>query len=151
KTWDNVLFIGGFVPALIFGVAMGNVLQGVPFRFDPDMQIYYTGSFFALLNPFAILAGLVSVTMLTTHGATWLQLKTAGAINDRPRRIGIIAALATVVLYVLAGIMMHLAIKGYVITNTVVTTGPSYPLLKTVAIESGAWFTNYAAAPILWV
>src|ERR1700751_3165148 len=49
--WDWALFIGGFVPSLIFGVAVGNVLQGVPFRFDDDMRIYYEGSFFALLNP----------------------------------------------------------------------------------------------------
>ena len=150
KSWDTALFIGGFVPALIFGVAMGNVLQGVPFRFAPDMQIYYTGSFFALLNPFAILAGLISVTMLTTHGATWLQLKTAGAITDRTRRIGIIAALATAVLYALAGVVMHLFVKGYAITSPVVTTGPSYPLLKTVGVSSDAWFANYAAVPALW-
>ena len=43
--WDIALFIGGFVPALIFGVAMGNVLQGVPFRFSDDMHIFYEGSF----------------------------------------------------------------------------------------------------------
>lgn len=150
KTWDIALFIGGFVPALIFGVAMGNVLQGVPFRFAPDMQIYYTGTFFGLLNPFAILAGLISVAMLTTHGTTWLQLKTAGAINDRTRKIGIVAALATAVLYVLAGVMLHLFVKGYAITSTVVTTGPSYPLLKSVETSAGAWFANYAAVPALW-
>jgi cytochrome d ubiquinol oxidase subunit II len=150
KTWDTTLFIGGFVPALIFGVAVGNVLQGVPFRFDPDMQIYYTGSFFGLLNPFALLAGVISVTMLTTHGATWLQLKTAGAITDRTRRIGIVAALATAVLYAAAGFIMHLFVKGYVITSAISTTGPSYPLSKTVGVEAGAWFTNYAAVPSLW-
>lgn len=151
STWDKVLFIGGFVPALIFGVAMGNVLQGVPFHFAPDMQIYYTGSFFGLLNPFAILAGLISVTMLTTHGATWLQLKTAGAISDRTRRIGITTAIATIVLYIVAGVLLNQYVKGYVITSDVVTTGASYPLLKTVGVASGAWFTNYAAAPVLWV
>jgi cytochrome d ubiquinol oxidase subunit II len=151
KTWDVALFIGGFVPALIFGVAMGNVLQGVPFRFAPDMQIYYTGTFFELLNPFGILAGLVSVAMLCTHGATWVQLKTAGAVNDRTRRVGIIAAIVTAILFVLAGVYLHLAVKGYVITSPINTSGPSYPLLKTVSFSETAWFTNYDAQPILWI
>lgn len=151
KTWDAALFIGGFVPALIFGVAMGNVLQGVPFRFEPDMQMYYTGSFFGLLNPFGILAGLISVTMLTTHGATWLQLKTAGAINERTRKIGIITALVTVVLYVIAGFWLYAGIKGYAITSAIHTTAPSYPLAKTAAMAEGAWFANYMAAPVLWL
>ena len=84
--WDWVLFVGGFVPALIFGVAMGNVLQGVPFRIEDDMQIFYDGSFFGLLNPYALLAGLVSVAMLVMHGAAWLQLKTSGTVAERARR-----------------------------------------------------------------
>lgn len=150
KTWDMALFVGSFIPSLIFGVAMGNVLQGVPFRFDPDMQMYYTGSFFALLNPFALLAGVISVTMLITHGATWLQLKTAGDINARTRRIGIISALATAVLFVVAGFVMHATVNGYSITSAIVTTGPSYPLLKTVGVSTDAWFANYAAQPALW-
>lgn len=151
KSWDIALFVGSFVPSLIFGVAMGNVLQGVPFRFDPDMQFHYTGSFFGLLNPFALLAGVISVTMLITHGATWLQLKTAGAINARTRRVGIITALITAVLYPVAGFILHTSIKGFAITSPVVTTGPSYPLLKSVAVSQDAWFANYAAAPILWI
>src|SRR4029077_5952705 len=65
-TWDWALFIGGLVPALIFGVALGNVLQGVPFHLDDDLRAFYTGGFFDLLNPFALLCGLVSVLMLTT-------------------------------------------------------------------------------------
>ncbi len=69
KGWDWALFVGGFVPALIFGVAVGNTLQGVPFRLDEDLRIFYDGSFFGLLNPFALLCGLLSVAMLVTHGA----------------------------------------------------------------------------------
>ena len=92
--WDWALFIGGFVPALIFGVAIGNVLQGVPFRFDADMRIFYDGSFFGLLNPFALLCGLVSVAMLVMHGSAWLQLKTQGPVAERARAYGSVAALA---------------------------------------------------------
>ena len=73
--WDWGLFAGGFVPALVFGVAFGNLLQGVPFELNELSQATYTGSFFALLNPFALLCGVLSLAMLVTHGANWLQMK----------------------------------------------------------------------------
>jgi cytochrome d ubiquinol oxidase subunit II len=146
--WDWALFVGGFVPALVFGVAMGNVLQGVPFRLAPDMQIFYEGGFFGLLNPFAVLAGLVSVAMLVMHGASWLTLKTDGAVAVRTRRYGIVAAMATIALYAVAGLALWGFVDGYRITGAVVTNGPSNPLFKTVqAHAAGAWFANYAAHP----
>lgn len=148
--WDWVLCIGGLVPALIFGVAMGNVLQGVPFRFAPDMRIFYEGSFLGLLNPYALLAGLVSLAMLLMHGAAWLLLKTEGAVAGRARRFGIVAALATAALYVLAGVLLAKFVPGYQITAGIVDNGPSNPLLKTVVQAPGAWFANYAAHPALW-
>src|SRR5215467_1833144 len=73
--WDWALFIGGLVPAPIFGVAFGNVLQGVPFRLDDDLRAIYSGGFIDLLNPFALLCGLVSIAMLTTHGAVYVWMK----------------------------------------------------------------------------
>jgi cytochrome d ubiquinol oxidase subunit II len=146
--WDWALFAGGLVPALIFGVAMGNVLQGVPFRLAPDMQIFYDGSFFGLLNPFALLCGLVSVAMLVMHGAGWLALKTDGAVAARARGWGIGAALATVLLYAAAGAVLWTFVDGYRITSEVITTGASNPLFKTVqAGAGGAWFANYTAHP----
>jgi cytochrome d ubiquinol oxidase subunit II len=132
---------------LIFGVAVGNVLQGVPFRFTGDMHILYEGSFFALLNPFALLCGLVSVAMLVMHGASWLLLKTQGPIAERARRYGIVAALATIALYALAGVLLASFIGGYRITSIVDGIGPSNPMLKTVDLHAGAWFVNYAAHP----
>ena len=147
-TWDWALFVGGFVPALIFGVAMGNVLQGVPFRIEPDMQIFYEGGFFGLLNPFALLCGLVSVAMLVMHGAAWLVLKTDDLVASRARNWGIRAALATVLLYGVAGVLLWNVVDGYRITSELVTIGPSNPLFKTVqANAAGTWFANYAAHP----
>ncbi len=145
--WDGVLFFSGLVPALIFGVAVGNVLQGVPFRFATDMHIHYDGSFFGLLNPFALLCGLVSVAMMAMHGAAWLQLKTAGPVAERSRRYGMAAAAATLVLYAAAGFWLAAGIGGYRITSVVDTVGPSNPLLKSVELHAGAWFANYAAHP----
>ena len=66
--WDWGIFIGSFVPAVVFGVAFGNLLQGVPFHMDEYMRLFYTGNFFQLLNPFGLLAGVVSLTMLVTGG-----------------------------------------------------------------------------------
>ncbi len=145
--WDWVLFFSGLVPALIFGVAVGNVLQGVPFRFDGDMHIFYDGSFFGLLNPFALLCGLVSVAMLVMHGAAWLVLKTEGEVAARARRYGIWAALATIALYALAGVLLLVFVGGYRITSVVDAVGPSNPMLKTAELQAGAWFANYAAHP----
>ncbi|MBB4404005.1 MULTISPECIES: cytochrome d ubiquinol oxidase subunit II [Rhizobium/Agrobacterium group] len=146
--WDWALFIGGFVPALIFGVAIGNVLQGVPFHLNDDLRIFYDGTtLFELLNPYAILCGLVSVAMLIMHGAAWLVLKTDGPVAARARGFGSIAALATTVLFALGGVFLWLGIDGYRFTSEVVTDGPSNPLSKTVEVAGGVWFDNYAAHP----
>ncbi|WP_349959665.1 cytochrome d ubiquinol oxidase subunit II [Rhizobium sp. ZPR3] len=145
--WDWALFVGGFVPSLIFGVAVGNVLQGVPFRFDDDMRIFYEGSFFALLNPYALLCGLLSVAMLVMHGAAWLLVKTDGVVAERARRFGIVAALAVIVLFALGGLFLWLDIDGYRIASAIDVAGPSNPLLKTVEHSAGAWLGNYNVHP----
>ena len=148
SSWDWALFGGGAVPALIFGVAMGNVLQGAPFRFNEDLMIFYDGTFFGLLNPFALLAGLVSIAMLTMHGAAWLQLKAEGPVQLRARKIGSVAALVTIVAYLLAGAWMATGISGYAISGTVVTEGPSNPLLGEV-MRTSSWFAAYSERP--WI
>ncbi|MEJ5083713.1 cytochrome d ubiquinol oxidase subunit II [Ochrobactrum sp. MYb379] len=149
--WDWALFIGGFVPSLIFGVAVGNVLQGVPFRFNGDLQIFYDGTFFGLLNPFALLCGLLSVAMLVMHGASWLVLKTTGTVQARARSYGSVAAITTTALYVLAGVISWMWVSGYKITSTVVPDGPSNPLRKVVELDHAAWFDNYMNYPVLLI
>lgn len=149
--WDWALFVGGFVPSLIFGVAVGNVLQGVPFRLDSDLRIFYDGTFFGLLNPFALLCGLLSVAMLVMHGAAWLVLKTKGPVAQRARGFGSIAAIATIALFALGGLWLKMGIDGYAITSKILTTGPSNPLAKTATHQAGAWLANYAAHPWLLI
>lgn len=147
RNWDWALFVGGFVPALIFGVAVGNVLQGVPFRLGSDLRIFYDGSFFGLLNPFALLCGLLSVAMLAMHGANWLVLKSSGPVAARARSFARIAALATIGLYALGGLALWLFVDGYRITSAIDPSGPSNPLAKTVETSAGGWFANYATHP----
>ncbi len=151
NAWDWVLCVSGIVPALIFGVAVGNVLLGVPFRLEPDLRIYYEGTFFGLLTPFALLCGLVSLSMLVMHGAAWLVFKTEGHVAARAARWGSLAAVLTTALFALAGVWIAMGIQGYEITSTVNPTGPSNPLFKTAGVAEGAWMGNFKAAPWLWL
>ena len=149
SNWDRALFVGGFVPALIFGVAFGNLLQGVPFYFAEDMRIFYTGSFWALLNPFALLAGLISVSMLIMHGSVYLQLRTVDDINQRCKSMVSVFAILTLVLFAIAGVWVA-NIDGYQITSEVLPNAPSNPLTKLGAKGLGLWLANYANYPMLW-
>lgn len=148
--WDWGLFAGGAVPALVFGVAFGNLLQGVPFEFNEIGQVTYTGSFFALLNPFALLCGVLSLTMLVTHGANWLQMKTTAALRDRVSSISQIGAGITIITFVLAGAWLYFK-DGYVVNSAIDHFAASSPVGKNVSVETAAWFKNFAEMPILWI
>jgi cytochrome d ubiquinol oxidase subunit II len=147
STWDWGLFIGGAVPPIIFGVAFGNLLQGVPFRFDDLMMSTYNGSFWQLLNPFALLAGAISLGMIVFQGATYLMLRTEGDIYRRARRSGMLAGALTLLLFGLAGVWVATGIDGYIITSAIDGNALPDPLLKTVAIKTGAWMLNYNRYP----
>ena len=147
SAWDWALFAGGIIPSLIFGVAFGNLLLGVPFEFDDTLRSTYTGSFFGLLTPFALISGLLSVAMLLTHGATWLQLKTDGNLRARAQLVATGLSITTAVLFALAGVYLAFGVDGYVLTSSIDTLATSNPLHKTVAIESGAWLSNYSTYP----
>ena len=146
--WDWALFTGGFVPALIFGVAVGNVLVGAPFRMNDDMRIFWDGNFFGLLNPFALLCGLLSVTMLFLHGAAWLSMKAEyGPVRDRARTFAPIFAFASIILFALAGAWVAFGDLGYQVTNMVAPDGPANPRLTETVREGGAWLANYGRYP----
>jgi cytochrome d ubiquinol oxidase subunit II len=149
--WDWGLFVGGAVPALIFGVAFGNLLLGVPFHFEDNLMPVYTGSFWALLNPFALLAGVVSLSMLTFHGANYLMIRTEGAIHARARTASLIFGTVMLAAFAGAGVWVSAGMPGYLITSVVDAGALPNPLDKTVAIQSGAWLTNFQKAPLLWL
>jgi cytochrome bd ubiquinol oxidase subunit II len=98
--WDWAFSIGSLLPAVLFGVAFGNVLRGVPI----DSYQMWTGSFFGLLNPYAILVGLLSLCLFTMHGAIYLSMKTDGDLRERTAAWIPKSWMATVGLYVLATI-----------------------------------------------
>lgn len=147
STWDWGLFIGGAVPALIFGVAFGNLLLGVPFQYDEFLRPTYTGSFWGLLNPFALLAGVVSLSMLVMHGAVWLQLRTEQMIADRAGRAAQVASLVLIAAFALAGVWVALGVDGYRIVSMPATDALPNPLAKVVALGEGSWLSNYGRYP----
>ncbi|MGO4707312.1 cytochrome d ubiquinol oxidase subunit II [Microvirga sp. 2MCAF38] len=145
--WDGALFIAGVVPSLVLGVAVGNVLLGVPFRLDETLRAHYDGHFFGLLTPFALLCGLVSLSMIVAHGAAVIGLRTEGVQAERARIYGRYAALTAAVLFVLGGLWATFGLDGYTVTSVQDTLGPSNPLRKTVATVPGAWMNGYALRP----
>ncbi len=147
QTWDGVLFIGGVVPALVFGVAVGNVLLGAPFHFTDALRPVYTGGFFALLSPFAVLAGLVSVALLVAHGAAMLVMKTEGAIAARAAHYGGIAGLCGALLFIAAGIWIATGIDGFRVDSLIDGAMASNPLRKQVTHAPGLWMANYTSMP----
>jgi len=148
--WDYALFAGGIVPALVFGVAFGNLFEGVPFGFDGDLRMHSTITLFSLLNPFALLVGLVSLSMIVLHGAVWLNLKTDAAVKARAHTIIPYAALVFAILFALAGFWLS-RLQGFQIAGQIAYDGPSNPLNKTVTLVPGGWFANAALYPALWL
>jgi cytochrome d ubiquinol oxidase subunit II len=147
SAWDWGLFVGGFVPALIFGVAVGNVLQGVPFHFDELHRPAHDGGFLGLLNPFALMTGLLAVVMLTMHGGIYLALKAEGVLAQRASRIAAGAAIVLVVLFAVAGLWAGFGIDGYRIIEGAARYGPSNPLAKQVEVVPVEWLHNYITRP----
>lgn len=148
NAWDWALFAGGFIPALVFGIAFGNLLQGVPFQFDHNMRLIYSGGFFNLLNPFAFLCGLVSLSMLIAHGAAFIKMKTKDTIARRASIALRIASFVTVILFLITGIVIATIINGYQITNPAPVDGVANPMLKSVVVgTNGYWLTNYGKYP----
>lgn len=143
------MFVGGLVPALILGVAVNNVLLGAPFHLDDTLRAFYTGNFFQLLMPFALLSGLVSLGMIVTQGAAVIAGRTNGPVADHARSYGTWAGLATMVLFALSELWVAFGIDGYAIISMVDANVAINPLGKIVALVHGGWVTNYSVYP--WV
>jgi cytochrome bd ubiquinol oxidase subunit II len=135
STWDWLIFAGSFLPALLAGVAVTNLLEGVPI----DAHMNYVGGFWNLLNPYALLGGLVFLAVLTLHGAIFLSLKTSGEISLRAQTWASrlwAPAVALVALYI---------IGGYFATDLFARLGVdpgTAPLGAGAALLAAGWFIN---------
>jgi cytochrome d oxidase, subunit II (cydB) len=150
-TWDGLLCFSGIVSSLVFGVAVGNALQGVPFALEAGtLRPVYEGSFLALFNPFALLAGALSLAMLAMHGAVLAAWRTEDPMAGRARAWGIACALATLALFVAGGFWVAGGLAGYRLAAPVDSGAMSNPLAKDVVVRAGGWMANFHAWPIAW-
>ncbi|END1884698.1 cytochrome d ubiquinol oxidase subunit II [Escherichia albertii] len=149
--WDWGIFIGSIVPPFIFGVIIGNLLQGVPFHIDKWMRITYTDSVFSLFNPFALLTGIIALCIVTMHGGAYLLLRTSGNVHIRSRVCVQTAGILVSVLFLIAAWFLIKNIDGFVLTSVIDHEAPSDPLGKTVIQVPGAWLNNYHHHPLLWL
>jgi len=149
--WDYALFLGGAIPALVIGIYFGNLLQGLPFHFDENFRSFYTGTLADFLNPFAFMVGLVSLSMLVMHGATFLLIKTEGVLQQRALKASRVAAMLTIVSFSLAGLWLMTGIEGFRIIGEVDHYAASAPFGLNVAHETGAWMSNFHDYPWMWL
>jgi cytochrome d ubiquinol oxidase subunit II len=150
RGWDIALTLGGALPALLFGVAFANLFLGVPFHFDSLQRPVVGGSFFSLLHPFALLGGVISLSMLILHGNAYAAFKVGEPMAARARLLGRIAALVFLLAFLGAGFWVYSALGGYEVRGLIDHAGPSDPTRKTVAIVAGAWLNNFQLWPWMW-
>lgn len=148
--WDWSLFLGSALPAILLGVALGNLLQGIPFTFDDTMRPDYGGTLLDLISPFSLLCGLTSLLLMIAHGGNWLVYKTEGTLQHRAASIACIASAMTVALFLFGGFLTSTSIDGLVIISGVNPSGIANPFTKTVDVYVGAWLTNFKTYPSLW-
>jgi cytochrome d ubiquinol oxidase subunit II len=133
RTWDGMIFFGSLIPAILWGITMGNLIHGVPI----DGTMTYTGSFWNLLNPFALMCGLSSLLIFTMHGAIFLNLKTEDVIEARA-----MAAARQLWPYALASVIIT-AVVGFLTTNIfdrVMITNVVLMLITGAALLTAGWF-----------
>jgi len=139
STWDWMIFVGSALPALLWGVAMANLLLGVPI----DASKTYVGGFFNLLNPWALVCGLTTLVGFTLHGALFLRLKTSGAVSERAEAAARMLWLPAIVLLVVA------LFAGYFVTGVFSRLGAVpilVPVLAGAAGLAAGWFLRRGRA-----
>lgn len=147
RTWDWALFISAVVPVFVFGVAFGNCFVGFPFYFDPaTLRSFYTGGLLDLLNPYALLSGVVSVLMVLMHGSVYLQRRTEGHLRKLAFKIHIITAILLLIGFTVSGLLLMYHQIGYkLISSAAVPTND--PLKNVVTSGVGYWIQTYDEYP----
>lgn len=151
NVWDWALVVSGTVPMIVYGAGVGNMLQGVPFHFNWDLTSYYTGSFLALFNPFALLCGVLSFSLAVYMGGVMLTGRSEpGPLQDRAQRAATAGIAVAFALFTIGGLWTtHL--MGYRLAHAPAAGLAQTPLQQTVALGKGAWLDNYRAIPALWL
>ncbi len=147
KMWDWALFFSGIIPVFIFGVALGNCFLGFPFYFDPHTyREFYTGNFWQLLSPYALLSGAVSVVMVLMHGSVFLQRRTEGHLRKLAFKVHLICAILLLIGFTASGLLLMLHTIGYkLISSAAIPT--QEPLQNVVQTGPGFWIQTYSQYP----
>jgi len=149
SSWDWALFAGGLVPSVVLSLAVGNVIQGLPFQLDSELRSVYAGSFWDLFNPFALLSVVVGVSLLCLHGAVFLHWRTEAELAERARRVIVWGSIVFALSFIVAGVWLAFGQDGYLITSDIVANSSVNPLSKTVSKDIGLWLHNYSVTPAL--
>lgn len=151
QRWDIAIVIASIIPALLWGVAFANIVRGVPIERSAQGNLEYVGGFFNLLNPYALLGGVVTLTVFLTHGAIFLSLKTAGEIRERARgfaiKFGLIAAVAAVAFLVWTNLMLPELNNIVLALSAVVALSWLAGLYSTLKVREG-WAFIFSAVAI---
>lgn len=151
QRWDIAIVIASIIPALLWGVAFANIVRGVPIERSAQGNLEYVGGFFDLLNPYALLGGVVTLTVFLTHGAIFLSLKTAGEIRERARgfaiKFGLIAAVAAVAFLVWTNLMLPELNNIVLALSAVVALSWLAGLYSTLKVREG-WAFIFSAVAI---
>ena len=148
RTWDYSLFISGFLPIFLFGIAMGNILMGISFYFDNDLRSHPVGGFFSYIKIYTLICGLVSLCILLFHACLFIQSKTEGALSDKSRNSARSFALLFIISFSIAGYWTLNSIQGFEVVSSP-SPGESFsPVLKKVITGQGLWAGNYQKYPL---
>lgn len=149
--WDIAFLVSGFVPMFVYGAAIGNVIQGVGYHFLWTGQYIQDESFWTyLLNPFAILCGLMSVALSVQQGGAMLMLRATDDIYARSKAYGSLGGIVAAILFVIGGVCVYF-MKGFMLTAPVDPNMPANPLHgQKVIMQDGAWMHNFTHYPVLW-
>jgi cytochrome bd ubiquinol oxidase subunit II len=153
RAWVRCL--AGAVPSLLMGVAVGNLFLGIPLTLDTASRVIYSGGVLNLLSPFALLCGVVSLTMMILNGACYAARKTNGEVEtngvvlQRAAHTGIAAAGLFVIAFVASGVAVMFWLEGYRIIGDVNAVA-AHPHMAAISHSPGAWLDNYVKHPWLW-
>ena len=147
---DSFIFFCGMFPSLVFGIAFGNLLVGIPFYIEDDGGLAFHGTMWNLLNLFSLSVGLLCVSLFITQGAIFLQMHTEGDLKKRAKK-GVFWFTFTSLLLFLGIAYWVTLLDGYHITSEIFPDELAGILEKTVKRESGLWLDNFGHYPDLWV
>ncbi|MFA5984878.1 MAG: cytochrome d ubiquinol oxidase subunit II [Methylococcaceae bacterium] len=147
SAWDWALFTGSALPPVLFGVLAGNLILGLPYHLDQDLRSFYDGSFWGLLNPFALLCGVAGLLICCFQGGLFLQCRTKGVINWRATVFLKTLGMLLLALLAILSLWVFTSIPRPELLQMAATDAPSNPMNKTVLAAGAGWLAHFLKYP----